>query len=813
MTRIGWYLVILFFGAGVLHPSFAASPLPVVRVGIVYDGPIPPHGWGKIFRSHLFRKEILELTRGEFEVQFPRKLQVRGDWTAGGVKKAVDYLLADPTVDLILALGVIASHDASARPKLSKPVIAPFVIDEKLQDLPFQKGTSGVPNLNYLSDPARFTNDLKAFRDVIPFSNMTLLVDEMLLQAIPPLKGKARSESRELGISVTMVPVGSSIQSALKALPYDTEAVLVTPLLRLPVKEFDQLVSGLIERRLPSFSMFGRSEVERGLFATISTETDTFRLARRVALNVHRILLGENAGTLSVSLAEREQLTINMATARAIDVWPNFRVLTEAELINEDRQEAPRRISLYTVMREALAVNLDLASADRRVAAGLGQVGNARSSLLPQVNIGSRAVLIDQDQAEGGFGNRPEQAAFATGNLTQLIYSDKAWSNYTVQQKNQDSRVAARRELQLDTARDAGVSYLNVLRRKTIERIVKQNLKLTRSNLELARVRETVGMAARDEVLRWESEIANGRIEVLDAQARRQQAEVEVNRILYRPLEEPFITQEAGLEDPLLFPNQGKIFAYINNPRNFRIFRNFEVDEGLRMAPEIHRLEALIGAQKRRLLNADRNFWAPEVAFSTEVSQRYAQGGSGQAAIVPPGGAGLGFVQQDRTLFALELGVTFPLFAGGAKSANQLQALENLRELQLTREATQGRIEERIRSAMFQAGASGPTIRLSREAARAARETLDLVIDQYSRGAVDIIKLLNSQNNALLANLNAANAVYNFLTDILNIQRAVGQFDYFRYGEDRDAWHKRIEVYFTKAGIDLSKEIVRSPFK
>ena len=86
---------------------------------------------------------------------------------------------------------------------------------------------------------------------------------------------------------------------------------------------------------------------------------------------------------------------------------------------------------------------------------------------------------------------------------------------------------------------------------------------------------------------------------------------------------------------------------------------------------------------------------------------------------------------------------------------------------------------------------------------RAARQTLDLVIDQYSRGAVDIIKLLNSQNNALLANLNAANAVFNFLIDILNIQRAVGQFDYFRYGEEREAWHKRIEVYFTKSGIDL----------
>ena len=813
MIRVGFCLMILFFSTGALHKSFAASPLPVVRIGIVYDGPMPPHGWGRIFRSKLFPQEILELTRGEFNVQFPSNKQVRGDWTVGGVKKAVDYLLTDPTVDLVLALGVLASQEVSVRTSLPKPAVAPFIIDEKLQGLPFREGTSGVRNLNYLSSPSKFANDVKAFRDLVPFTKMTLLVDEVLLQALPRLGNKAMREAKERGVTITMVPVGTSIQPTLAALPLDTEVVFVTPLLRLPVKEFQVLVSGLIERRLPSFSMFGRTEVEKGLFATISPETDTFRLARRVALNIHRILLGEDAGTLPVTFAEREQLTINMATARAIDTWPSFRVLTEAELLNEERKEIPRHVSLYAVMREALAVNLDLASADRKVAAGLGDVGNARANLLPQINVGNRAVMIDRDQANAGFGNNPEQAVFATGSLRQLIYSDEAWSNYTVQQKTQDSRVAERREVQLDTAREAGVAYLNVLRTKTIERIQKENLKLTRSNLELARVREAVGAAARDEVFRWESEIANGRIEVLDAQAQRQQAGVALNRILYRPLEEPFVTEEAGLDDPLLFADQQRLFAYINNPRNFKVFRNFEVNEGLRVAPELHRIDALIAAQDRTLLNAERTFWAPEVAFSSEVSQRYAQAGDGQGGIVAPGGIDLGVLQQDRTLLAFELGVTFPLFAGGSKDATQLQASETLRQLRLDREASVGRIEERIRSAMFQAGASAPTIRLAREAAEAARKTLDLVIDQYSRGAVDIIKLLNSQNNALTANLNAANAVYNFLIDIIDIQRAVGQFDYFVYAEERASWYQRLDAFFVKAGIDPSKEIVRSPFE
>ena len=147
-------------------------------------------------------------------------------------------------------------------------------------------------------------------------------------------------------------------------------------MLRIPLKEFDALVQGLIDRKLPSFSLFGREEVERGLLASIGLETHTLRLARRVALNVHRILQGENAGDFLVTLPQGERLTINMATARAIDAWPTFRVLTEADLINEEMETIERRLSLYSVVREAVRVNLDLAAADRRVAAG-SEIGRA----------------------------------------------------------------------------------------------------------------------------------------------------------------------------------------------------------------------------------------------------------------------------------------------------------------------------------------------------------------------------------------------------------------------------------------------------
>ena len=798
---------VLFWAFALFTSSTSiASSLPVVRIAVLYDGPHSDLGMGKFIRQGLIQKEILSLTRGEFDVQFPKKYQIHAGWSVRKVDRALTALIKEPSVDMVLTLGLLGTNAALHRKGFSKPVVAPFVIDAELQGVSLATGKSRIPNLTYLTSFKSFERDLKAFLELVSFKHLALIEDAVIPEAIPQVLEKINRAAGANSITIYPIRVTNSTKPLWKQLPPETDAVFVVPLFRLPGKEFDSMVQGFIERGLPSFSLTGRSEVERGIFAGLSPETDSIRMARRIALNVHRILLGEPAEDLPVTFSDGEQLTINMATARAINIWPSFRILTEATLLNEESQGIPRKLSLYSVVREAAHVNLDLAAADRQVAAGIGAVQNARSALLPQISIGSSANLIDEDRATGGFGNNPEKAAFAQGSFEQLLYSDKAWTNYTVEQRNQDSRKANRRQVELDVTQEAALAYLDVLRTKTIESIQKENLKLTRSNLELARIREQVGEAARDEVFRWESEIANGRIDVLNAQAQHQQAAISLNRTLYRPLEELFETTETGLEDPILFHDVERIFVYVNNPRNFQVFRDFQVREGLRLSPELHGLEASIAAQQRRLLNAERGFWAPDLVLQSDVNQRIAQAGAGQS--IPPG-----VPAQDRTTWNLQLGLSFPLFSGGAKDATQSQALETLRQLQLEREAAVGRIEERIRSANIEAGASSATIRLAREASHAAQQNLQLVRDQYSRGAVDIIKLLDSQNAALTANLNAANAVYEFLIDIINIHRAAGSFPFFDSSEELESWHNRLETYFLEQGIDTKTEIVRSPFR
>jgi hypothetical protein len=274
--------------------SSTAHDARATNVAILADGPGPRNA--EILR--LFQEEIRLLLAEEFDVTFANGGLVEADWTIAGVNAALDAALADPEIDVVIGLGLLTSHELCTRGPLSKPSVAPFVVDPEAQGVPFVEGRSGVKNLSYVTAIAQLRNDFESFLEVVRFVKLALVVSQTSADAIPELGARARRIAAEFGVEVTVVPTVLSGRALLEALPADTEAVYLAPLVRMPEAEFDVIVAGLIERKLPSFSYFGRSEVERGILAGNATDTEFERLARRTAINVQRMLLGEDGGTI-----------------------------------------------------------------------------------------------------------------------------------------------------------------------------------------------------------------------------------------------------------------------------------------------------------------------------------------------------------------------------------------------------------------------------------------------------------------------------------------------------------------------------------
>ncbi len=793
--------ILLLFSFHSYFSSLIFAQPPVVHIGIVIDGP-----WEhNVAIRNMFTQEILTLTAGEFDVRFPEDMEIVADWSLASIRAALDRLLADPEVDFVLAMGVLASSDICQRGDLPKPVIAPFVIDAELQGLSLKEGASGIKNLNYLSLPSHVTRDIKAFREIVSFNKVTILVNKIISEAIPELYSRTRAALQEMSVETQFVLVEETIDSALNKLTEDVEAVYVGSLLHLPLGDFERLVNTLIERKIPSFSLLGISEVERGLMAAVSPNIFP-KTARRVALNVQRILLGESAENLPVAFAFGERLTINMTTARSIGVSPPFAVLTEAELLNEQRQEIERRLYLAAVLEEAIARNLDLAAEGRFVLAGQQNINEARSNLLPQINVSGLGLIIDRDRAEASFGSQAQRSLSGSATISQLIFSEPALANVSIQRSLQDIRTNERERLRLNIAQAAATAYLNVLRGKTFERVQKENLKRTRSNLELARIREAIGQSGRSEVFRWEREIAIRRKEVIAANALRNLAEIELNRLLHRPLEEPFLMQEIDLSDPALFTSREGVLEYFSDRNSFRTFRTFMVTEGLAGSPEIRALDAAISAKEREFRSASRSFWSPAIAVQAQISNLFKEGGAGTISPLsdlPPEVSDLFPPIQEADNTSLNVGLNFsiPIFEGGARFAKRSRASEELQQFQTERTAIAERIEQRVRSALHVSGASHAAIALSQAAAVASNKNLDLVTDAYSRGAVNILDLLDAQNAALLSELDAENAVHDFLIDLFEVERSVGYFYFLLSDEERQACLERLNEFFEKAGV------------
>ena len=777
-------------GATTVARSQATEPVspPVVRLGVVTDGEASR-------TEHIaerFRQEIRALLEGEFTVE---ETHVAADWTLPGVGAAIDRLLAAPEIDVVLAGGIQASDEACRRRNLLKPLIAPYVLDASIQGCPMTEGRSGEPNLVYATYPPAFVSDITTFHSMVPFQRLAVVTSATRMGPAAVVPERLGAAGREVGVFITSVVAGPDARATLDAIPGDVDAVYFTPLLRLDEEEIRKLAEGLIERRLPAFSGFSTRDVELGMLATNSPDTDIDRLARRTALNLQRILLGEPAASLPVTFARGEELTINMATARALGTYPPWSLLTDALLLNEVRQQVTRTLSLDDAVREARTVNLDLRAAEQAVAAGAEEVRRARAPLLPRLNVLAQGLVIDEDRAAASIGSQPERSLLASVELDQLIYSDDAWAAYDIQQRLQEARQSDRDRIALDVTLETASAYIDVLRAKTQERIARENLRLTHENLERARIRTQVGVASLAEVYRWEAQLAADRQTVIFANAQRNNAEIQLNRILDHPGEESFATVEVGLEDPSLITSDPRIRRYIDNPWIFRVFRAFHVDAARDNSPELAALDAQIRAQERSVTAAKRAFWVPVFGLRASFGRRLAEGGAGtlddsSASPLPPE-----FPVPDRNNWEVGVQASLPLFSGGERSARRSQAEVGLARLRTEYAAVANRIEQRVRSALHDTGASYTAIGLARQSADAARRNFELVQDSYGRGVVSIIDLLDAQNAAVNAEAAAANAINDFLLDLMDVERAVGVFGFFVTPAERQDYFDRLNRY------------------
>ena len=765
-----------------LYAIFFASQANArdVVIASLFDGPQAR----EFVPLTIVKQEISNLLGNEFNVLFPDVVQVNGNWTVASIQSQLDALLSNPDVDIVLTMGVVGSHLVAQIENLSKPVIAPAIVDVELQQIPYVDNSSGKENFVYMRFVKSVSDDLTRFHDLVDFEHLAILVDKLPLEAIPSLTKTVDQAAQDFGFEITLITGDSDINEITEQIPSTADAVFVAPLLRVDDTDIKILSNYIIEKKLPSYSFLGQRELELGLMATVAGRaSDQVVFARRIATNVYRILLGTPAAELNVDFYEADRLSINMQTARAIGVSPRWVELEDAELLFDDVASNAPVLTLNQAMARALEANVDLQATRINDEISINDTGIARSFLLPQLDANTSYETIDQDRASPqSFAENSADAGIVA---SQTIYSDDQWANYTISKFLETSTNLETQIILLDTLQLAATAYLNVLQTIALEEVQKSNVEVTRDNLELAKDRVRIGNTSRADELRWLSEIAVDRQSLLAAEADRLVAETELSRILHLTPKEAIRPSDDSIKQVLKELNRPQNRDLYDNPLAWENFIEFQTNIAVENAPEVKRFDYLLKAQDRQITADRRAYYVPDISLNSSFSENIHRSGEGSDL------SGTGITDDN---WSIGVQATLPLFTSGQLS-NQLNRSRNEhRQLLLQQVAEKERVETRMRSALFNAAASHSSIRLALDAAAAASENLELVTDSYSEGALSITDVIDAQDAALSAQLQAAAARYQFLIDLVDVLRAESNFELLLQNDGVKIWQERVRA-------------------
>lgn len=760
----------------------------VLNVGVVTD--CPGTATTDLLLDEIV-KEAKTLLKSDYRLVLEPEHMLHSDCDLQKVRQNLDQLLANPKIDLVLGLDALSSHVAASGGPYQKPVIATTVINAQVQKLPITiDGNSGVKNLTYLQLPYSPMRDIEVFSTLIGFKKLALLIDEEA-GGIPEIRDFLEKSLEELGLSYEFVLTDKTASAVLDKLDNSFDAVYLFPSDRLGVEQYQQLIDGINGRGLLSFSLIGRPDVNNGVLAGVAPSSNIKLIARRVALNIQRIANGEKPKKLNVKLPHKEELVINMATARKVNFSPTWETLAEAVLINETQNDIDRKINIYTAISEGLGQNLNIRIAENDVEVSVEDVNIAKANLLPEVKASASHTMVDDHLASISNGQNPEHKGAASLQLSQVIYSEQVTANKQIQELLLKATESALDVQSLDIVLDVSTTYLNLMQAKTAEKVQRQNLDVTRKNLELARTSASLGQSGPSDLYRWQGEIANAKSNLLNATAQRRQAEMALNQILNRPINEAFLTDEIDIGDSRLIVNNEAIGKYVNNPRDFYKYADFMVGQAKANVPDLKQLDYNVRAQERSVLLNQRNRYIPTVTVGGAYNYELYRSGAG--AEIPAG-----FGAPNDWNWNLQLGAAIPIFQGGSRTASVQRSKVQLNQINTQRLNTERLIEQQVRSELENIRASYRNMELTKDAEKAAVKNFELIQDSYSKGAVTITQLLDAQNAAISSQLNSANAIYIFLSDLLNMERATGAYYMLMTREQKTDYVNQLESFFNQ---------------
>lgn len=671
-------------------------------------------------------------------------------------------VVQDSTINYVVATGFIGSQTLYGLPDFAKPTYLARVLDPQLTG-----GTvrDNVRNLRSYISVNEAVDVFERLGSLFNARRVGIVVPINGLQAadtIGPAVKAAASRAGIVDVRFIGVDVNRDLESQLSGL----DAAIIPPANTTEAFR-GALLQALQRKRIPSYAVGGRSLVLEGALISDTIDTEDRVLARRVALDLQLAINGEARSTGVRLLQSRKQTTINIDTARALNIDFSLDELLTARVVRGNANNLA--LTLMAAIELAADRNSSLRGQLQQLQIDKETLNQARIARRPQL----ASQLIHNRRGE----QLPERESLAALSLSQTIYSASANATVEASQRLVDASEQSVEQSRLDTVQQTANAYLQALQAQAQFETSLRDLELNRDNLALAEQRLRSGSGSGADIYRWQAVIAGSENAVLNAFTANNAAQTQLAQVLSTQLPIPATLSEVDLTGPPFDLLHEALEPYLTSTGRAELLRKASAERAMARSPQLRSAEANVAVSNSQLEAVRRSFYTPEIELTAQYSQ-----------FIDSTVNAAGVELDDVDDWSLSVTATLPLWDSGNRRSS-IRQITAQRALGLSQvDALKIALWSNSGLAVDNLVANYRSIEVSARAEEAARRSQQITQQAYRLGAASVTDLLDTQNTYRDAQDNATIARHQYLRSLVDFQAALGEMPMLFTGAAQQRW-------------------------
>lgn len=768
-----------------------------LNIAIIYDDFVQ----NKDISYSLMEKEINNLIGDKYNVVFPVEKQITvNSMDKNEISQKMDALLNDSSVDIVIAGGLLSSYVALEKTNLSKPVFAPLIINPS-KELITKNKTSGRKNLNYIVSSLDLKSEILSFEKIVKFEKLNLLIGnemEKILNQMPNFKVE--------GIDINFIKMNNdNIYEVLNKID-KSEVIALGPINELSDKNQKILLNRINNNKIPSFSIFSLENENFDTLAQFNFEKEYKKRIRATAVNISQYLDGKALADLPVYIESTEpELILNVNTIKKIELWPDWNILAEAKLINFIPDYSENSMGLKELISIALNNSPRRSVIKKELELTNLNIEKAKSKYKPRVEASATALIIDEDRAKSIF-TPAEQTLTAGVTLNQVIFSEDLNMSLDILNKQKGIKEEELKKLELDLILEVSEAYISILKVETYAKMQKNNLDLTKMNLEIAKERKNAGISGMTDIYRLESELSQNISSFVETILNIELAKTNLKRIINYDLNVPLEISNIDFNNKDYLTSNKELLDFITNQNNSNILVEFMHDLAIKKSSDLKNIDYGINIQERLIKNTKNKKFMPTVALKADYSiNNIIVEGAGSdyksiiGSISKTNIQGLSsivgaFGNPDEFNWSVGIGFRLPIYSGGELKLDKKISENEIETLELKRNTVEKLLEQQIRANISKITSEYSKIKNAEVSLNSATKALNIVKDSYSKGITSIFDLISVQNSAFSAEQYKVTSTYNLIIEVMRAERTIGDFYILKDNYEKEKFVEAINL-------------------